>query len=246
MNSMTPINNEKAIIFLSKNDKASIELWKRLQTENRLNDFIKIIVEDNRQKVPSFVNKVPCIYQKGRQPIYDYGIDMFLRSYIPPTTIQPQQNNIQNTEQVTSKYPQQSIQHPQPNINQNIQRVSKSSNDNPENHRPLQVPHRTMPSPSTKGSQASNNQKAQLGVSSKDLLSPNKINDFSLVEMSGNWSDPYSFITEESNTISNFNTNPLGLSFEFLQTGNDSKFTPEMMNMSTEQRMQRMKMARNS
>ena len=39
--------SSKPILFYSKVDQRSINLWSKLSKENRLNDFIKICVDNN-------------------------------------------------------------------------------------------------------------------------------------------------------------------------------------------------------
>lgn len=70
----------KPILFYSKKDNRSINLWNKLQKENKLQNFIKICV-DNNTKIPSIVKSVPSIYVKGRPIITDAAIPMFLSSY---------------------------------------------------------------------------------------------------------------------------------------------------------------------
>ena len=71
--------SNKPLLFYSQKDANSINLWKRLQSDGNLNNFIKICV-DNNNKIPSMVTTVPSIFVKGRPLIYGPGINMFLNS----------------------------------------------------------------------------------------------------------------------------------------------------------------------
>ena len=74
--------SSKPILFYSKVDQRSINLWGKLSKENRLNDFIKICV-DNNKKIPSIIKTVPAIYIKGRPVIEGAAISMFLNNTQP-------------------------------------------------------------------------------------------------------------------------------------------------------------------
>lgn len=71
--------SSKPILFYSKVDQRSINLWSKLSKENRLNDFIKICV-DNNNKIPNIIRTVPVIYIKGRPIIEGAAITMFLNN----------------------------------------------------------------------------------------------------------------------------------------------------------------------
>lgn len=89
----------KPILFYSKKDSRSINLWNKLQKENRLENFIKICT-DNNNKIPSIVRSVPSIYVKGRPIITDAAIPMFLNSFNDSVASSPEvnsQSNIDNS-----------------------------------------------------------------------------------------------------------------------------------------------------
>ncbi len=69
----------KPILFYSRKSQSCIELWKFLQTKGRLEEFIKICV-DNNNKIPDMIKSVPSILIKGRPVIEGHGIKMFLDS----------------------------------------------------------------------------------------------------------------------------------------------------------------------
>lgn len=69
----------KPLLFYSRKDANSINLWKRLQSDGNLDNFVKICI-DNNSKIPSMVTTVPSIFVKGRPLIYGPAINMFLTS----------------------------------------------------------------------------------------------------------------------------------------------------------------------
>ena len=62
-------NSNKPILFFSRKNQESVQLWERLSKENRLNSFMKICV-DNNNKIPASIRTVPTIFVKGRPLIY--------------------------------------------------------------------------------------------------------------------------------------------------------------------------------
>jgi hypothetical protein len=86
--------SNKPILFFSRKCQNCQALWSRLQQENRLNDFIKICIEDNPSKIPPMIKSVPTIYIKDRQPIVGSAINLFLNSPMasaPPAQVSQQQ-----------------------------------------------------------------------------------------------------------------------------------------------------------
>ena len=71
--------SNKPLLFYSQKDVNCVNLWKRLQSDGKLNDFVKICVDNNR-KIPKLVTTVPSIYMQGRPLIYGAAIQMFLTS----------------------------------------------------------------------------------------------------------------------------------------------------------------------
>tara|TARA_B100000925_G_scaffold87089_1_gene62581 strand:- start:1591 stop:2160 length:570 start_codon:yes stop_codon:yes gene_type:complete len=71
--------SSKPILFYSKKDSNSINLWNKLNSKNKLDEFVKICV-DNNNKIPQIVTSVPSIYIKGRPLIQGSAINMFLDS----------------------------------------------------------------------------------------------------------------------------------------------------------------------
>ncbi len=79
--------SNKPVLFFSKKCNNCQTLWAKLQQENRLNDFIKICIEDNPSKIPPMITSVPSLYIKGRAPITGMAINLFLNS--PNASTQP-------------------------------------------------------------------------------------------------------------------------------------------------------------
>ena len=73
----------KPILFYSRNSNECVTLWKNLSQKNRLNDFIKICV-DNNNKIPTIITSVPSIFIKGRPVINGQAIYMYLSNSNTP------------------------------------------------------------------------------------------------------------------------------------------------------------------
>lgn len=69
----------KPLLFYSAKCDTCKKLWKYLKNKNRLDQFVKISV-DNNSKIPSIIQGYPCIFLKGREPMYGGAITMFLNS----------------------------------------------------------------------------------------------------------------------------------------------------------------------
>jgi hypothetical protein len=69
----------KPILFYSKKNSASKDLWKILLKKNKLEQFVKICV-DNNNKIPSSIKSIPALLIKGRPIVYGSAIEMFLNS----------------------------------------------------------------------------------------------------------------------------------------------------------------------
>jgi hypothetical protein len=82
----------KPILFYSKTDQASINLWNKLKADNILESFIKICV-DNNPKIPKIVTTVPSIYVKNRPLITGTSIPMYLNSVRTVTRAPAQSRN---------------------------------------------------------------------------------------------------------------------------------------------------------
>ena len=98
----------KPILFYSKNNTDSVNLWRELARNNRLNDFIKICV-DNNNKIPPMINTVPTIFIKGRPLIVGPAIKMFLSN--PQPSVQNTQSRPNFQQAPNQNAPLQS--HPQ-------------------------------------------------------------------------------------------------------------------------------------
>ena len=71
--------SNKPLLFYSQKNVNCINLWKKLQSDGKLNDFVKICV-DNNNKIPSMVTTIPSIYMQGRPLVHGAAINMFLSS----------------------------------------------------------------------------------------------------------------------------------------------------------------------
>ena len=82
----------KPILFYSKSCGNCRNLWKILVTNNQLDQFIKISI-DNNKKIPSIITSVPAVYVKGRTPIFGNAINMYLRTATASPKSTPQIGN---------------------------------------------------------------------------------------------------------------------------------------------------------
>lgn len=69
----------KPILFYSKNDHRSVNLWNQLKNSGNLDSFVKICV-DNNSKIPKIITTVPSIFVKTRGVISGPAIPMYLNS----------------------------------------------------------------------------------------------------------------------------------------------------------------------
>lgn len=69
----------KPILFYSRNDQRSVNLWNQLKNSGNLDLFVKICV-DNNNKIPKIINTVPSIFVKSRGVISGPAIPMYLNS----------------------------------------------------------------------------------------------------------------------------------------------------------------------
>jgi hypothetical protein len=82
-------NQNKPILFFSKKCNNCITLWDKLTKENRLDDFVKICV-DNNNKIPPMIREVPTIFiNKDRPLITGMAIGMFLNTVPNKPQFQP-------------------------------------------------------------------------------------------------------------------------------------------------------------
>jgi len=86
------MSSAKPILFYSKNDQRSKNLWSKLSKDNSLDNFLKICV-DNNPKIPSIITTVPSIFIKGRPVIAGSAIQMYL------SNMQPSNNSMVSTDQ---------------------------------------------------------------------------------------------------------------------------------------------------
>ena len=86
----------KPILFYSKSDSECINLWKYLESKQRLEEFLKVCV-DNNPRIPKNITTVPSIFIKNRPLIYGQGIKFFLDTPSPiPSQPQFKENKSSN------------------------------------------------------------------------------------------------------------------------------------------------------
>jgi hypothetical protein len=83
------MSTNKPILFYSKKCVNCQKLWTLLSHENRLNDYVKICVEENPSRIPPMIKEVPSILiSKDRPVISGAAIPMFLKSVPSQSSVQ--------------------------------------------------------------------------------------------------------------------------------------------------------------
>jgi hypothetical protein len=89
------MSNNKPILFYSKKCVNCQKLWALLSHEGRLNDFIKICVEENPSKIPPVIKEVPSILTSKDRPIISgAAIPLYLKS--APASASVQSSSVPN------------------------------------------------------------------------------------------------------------------------------------------------------
>lgn len=78
--------NRKDVIFLSNFCEYSNEILNLIVKKNAKPDFVVICVDNNRYQLPNFVDKVPLIYTKNDEIVYDDSIIKYLEMLYPTET----------------------------------------------------------------------------------------------------------------------------------------------------------------
>lgn len=110
----------KPVLFYSKNDRDSINLWNSLSQSNYLDHFIKICV-DNNPKIPKMITSVPTIYIKNRPLLTGSSIPLYLNSL---------KSTIGNSQQSS---PNRGLPQNQPTSSRNPGLQNNTSAEKPEN-----------------------------------------------------------------------------------------------------------------
>ena len=219
----------KPILFYSKNCPYSQRLWSMLQNEGRLNDFIKISTDDNITKIPPYIREVPTIYVGPQQIYTGMAIHNYLTS-LPPPVSAVSFGSSQSLQQQDPSYTQQSTTYkpmersgPKPSGNINFTKM--------EANIPERLDSRPRIDTGTRGHSG--------------------IDDFIPSEMSGAWSDSYSFLQD--------NPAPLLMNFDYINDtsmseqekmrqlssqSNSAKSNSNVVLSETERRYQEMQKAR--
>ena len=91
--------SNKPILFFSRKCNNCITLWDKLSKENRLDDFVKICV-DNNTKIPPMIREVPTIFiSKDKPLITGMAIGMFLNTVPNKPQFQPTNQQRQPVQQ---------------------------------------------------------------------------------------------------------------------------------------------------
>jgi hypothetical protein len=205
----------KPVLFYSKTCPNSKRLWSLLQSENRLHEFIKVPIEDNPRQIPPYIREVPTIYINPQSIFTGMQIHNYLSS-LPPPVSNISFGNMSSPSipeiRSTDYTPMQSNQpRPSGNIDFKKMKPNISSTFDP----------RPRVETATNGT--------------------NGIDDFIPSEMSGAWSDSYSFVSD--------NPAPMLMNFDYIND-NHSQGAPaaaaksKQMMSETERRYHEMQQSR--
>ena len=97
----------KPILFYSKNNAECINLWKYLESKNRLEEFLKVCVDGN-PRIPKSITTIPSIFIKNRPLIHGHAIKFFLDSPNPV----PSQPQFQNSNSAPSNNDKNNLDKP--------------------------------------------------------------------------------------------------------------------------------------
>ena len=175
---------EKPVLFFSKNCPHSQTLWRHLSQNNLLDSFNKVSI-DNNPNIPPAVQSVPTIYIRGRPLITGQSVMMFVNSLRQPASM--------------GRQPPMQAQHP--SIGQPLAQAQAQH--------PSMGQHPSIGQPQSQ----QGNRAMTIHNAPKDNTLQNMnerfegINAYHPGEMSGNWSDSYSYLGA---------SDAIGHSFEFL------------------------------
>jgi hypothetical protein len=83
------MSNNKPMLFYSKKCVNCQKLWALLSQQGKLNDYLKICVEENPNRIPPMIKEVPSILiSKDRPVISGAAIPMFLKSVPAQASVQ--------------------------------------------------------------------------------------------------------------------------------------------------------------
>lgn len=83
------MSNNKPMLFYSKKCVNCQKLWALLSQQGKLNDYLKICVEENPTRIPPMIKEVPSILiSKDRPIISGAAIPMFLKSVPSQASVQ--------------------------------------------------------------------------------------------------------------------------------------------------------------
>jgi hypothetical protein len=198
----------KPILFYSKKCPYSQRLWTMLQNDGRLNDFIKISTDDNIAKIPSYIREVPTIYVNPQQIYTGMNIHNYLSSLPPPV----------------ASVSFGSAPSFAPSISQMTPSLSSSQSTT---YQPMES---TGPRPSSNINFTKMDAKIPSKLDSRPRVDTgtggnSSIDDYIPSEMSGAWSDSYSFLQD--------NPAPLLMNFDYINDSSLSDKDKQRINAPT-------------
>jgi hypothetical protein len=202
-----------------------------LQNDNRLNEFIKISTDDNMTKIPPYIREVPTIYVNPQQIYTGMNIHNYLSSLPPPVS------SVSFGSLPSMSQPQQMPQMSQSGL-------SSSSTT----YQPMES---TGPRPSSNINFTKMDAKIPSKLDSRPRVDTgtggnSSIDDYIPSEMSGAWSDSYSFLQDNpAPLLMNFDyINDSSLSDKDKQRNNAPTSKQNSVLSETERRYQEMQKAR--
>lgn len=190
----------KPILFYSRTCPNSQRLWSILQNDNRLHEFVKIPIEDNPTKIPPYIREIPSIFVSPQAIYTGMQIHNFLSSLPPPVS------NVSFGAMTPPRMPEQQSTNYQP-IQSNQPRPSGNIDFK-----------KMKPNVSTSFDPRPRIESATNGR--------NGIDDFIPSEMSGAWSDSYSFLSD--------NPAPMLMNFDYIDDSAAPANKPAASAKSTE------------
>ena len=135
--------SNKPILFFSRKCNNCITLWDKLSKEHRLDDFVKICV-DNNNKIPPMIREVPTIFiSKDKPLITGMAIGMFLNTVPNKPQFQPTNQLRQPLQQQSGRQEnftgQQQPQGATQQINRNAPLSSTDGTENIRDFNPIEM-----------------------------------------------------------------------------------------------------------
>lgn len=91
-------SSRKDIMFFSNYCEYCTDIINSLIRKNAKQDFMMVCVDNNKYNLPEFVDRVPIIYTKNDEIIYDEGITKYIELMYPSVSEEISPFSLQNTD----------------------------------------------------------------------------------------------------------------------------------------------------